>query len=70
MVKLNILKKPLMVLLTKATSIYFVVNPSEFSLPVTGSKIEIDECTLLGSSRAHVGAKQIFVKLFATFTVH
>ena len=37
--------------------------------PVTGSKIEIDECTLLGSSRMHVGAKQILVKLF-TFTVH
>ena len=45
-----------MVLLTKAMSIYFEVNPSKF-LPVTGSKIKIDECTLLGSSRTHVGAK-------------
>ena len=43
-----------MVLLTKAMSIYFEVNPSKF-LPVTGSKIKIDECTL-GSSRTHVGA--------------
>ena len=34
-----------MVLLTKAMSIYFEVNPSKF-LPVTGSKIKIDECTL------------------------
>ena len=39
-----------MVLLTKAMSIYFEVNPSKF-LPVTGSKI--DECTLLGSSRTY-----------------
>ena len=44
-----------MVLLTRAMSIYFEVNPSKF-LPVTGSKIKIDECTLLGSSRTHVGA--------------
>ena len=44
-----------MVLLTKAMSIYFEVNPSKF-LPMTGSKIKIDECTLLGSSRTHVGA--------------
>ena len=36
-----------MVLLTKAMSIYFEVNPSEFF--ATGSKIKIDECTLLGS---------------------
>ena len=35
---------------------------------MAGSKIEIDECTLLGSSRMHVGAKQILVKLFTTFT--
>ena len=35
-----------MVLLSKAMSIYFEVNPSTF-LPVTGSKIKIDECTLL-----------------------
>ena len=34
-----------MVLLSKAMSIYFEVNPSKF-LPVTGSKIKIDECTL------------------------
>ena len=44
-----------MVLLTKAMSIYFEVNPPKF-LPVTGSKIKIDECTLLGSARTHVGA--------------
>ena len=44
-----------MVLVTKAMSIYFEVNPSNF-LPVTGSEIKIDECTLLGSSRTHVGA--------------
>ena len=35
-----------MVLLTKAISIYFDVNPSTF-LPVTGSKIKIDECTFI-----------------------
>ena len=52
-----------MVLLTKAMSIYFDVNPSKF-LPMTGSKIKIDECTSLGSSRTHV------VKLNTTFTVH
>ena len=49
-----------MVLLTKATSIYFEVNHLTFIGPllpdVAGSKIEIDECTLLGSSRTHVGA--------------
>ena len=46
-----------MVLLTKATSIYFEVNHIGPLLPdVAGSKIEIDECTLLGSSRTHVGA--------------
>ena len=44
-----------MVLLTKAMSIYFEVNPPKF-LPVMGSKIKIDECTLLGSSCTHVGA--------------
>ena len=44
-----------MVLLTKAMSIYFEVNPSKF-LPVIGSEIKIDECTLLGSSRTHVRA--------------
>ena len=44
-----------MVLLTKAMSIYFEVNPSKF-LPVARSKIKIDECTLFGSSRTHVGA--------------
>ena len=37
-----------MVLLTEAMSIYFEVNPPKF-LPVTGSKIKIDECTSLGS---------------------
>ena len=43
-----------MVLLTKAAmSIYFEVNPSKF-LPVTGSKIKIDECTLLGLDSTHV----------------
>ena len=59
-----------MVLFTKATSIYFEVNHFDFLLPVTGSKIEIDECNVLGSSRTHVGAKQILVKLFTTFSVH
>ena len=44
-----------MVLLTKAMLIYSEVNPFKF-LPVTGSKIKIDECTLLGSARTHVGA--------------
>ena len=44
-----------MVLLTMAMSIYFGVNPSKF-LPMTDSKIKIEECTLLGSSRTHVGA--------------
>ena len=44
-----------MVLLTQAMSIYFEVNPSKF-LPMTGSNIKNDECTLLGSSRTHVGA--------------
>ena len=44
-----------MVLLTKAMSIYFEVNPSKF-LPMTGSKIKIDEFTLLGSSRTLVSA--------------
>ena len=52
-----------MVLLTKAMSIYFEVNPSKF-LPVTGSKIKIDECTLLGSSRTHVGATTNLSKTF------
>ena len=44
-----------MALLTKAMTIYFEVNPSKF-LPMTGSKIKIDESTLLCSSRTHVGA--------------
>ena len=35
----------------------------------SSAKIEIDECTLLGSSRMHVGAKQMLVKLFTMFTV-
>ena len=52
-----------MVLLTKAMSIYFEVNPPKF-LPVTGSKIKIDECTLLGSSRTHVGATTNLYDLF------
>ena len=34
--------------LKKATSIYLF-------LPVTGSKIKIDECTLLGIPRMHLG---------------
>ena len=56
MVKLNILHvKASHGFLTKAMSIYFEINPSKF-LPMTGSKIKIDECTLLGSSRTHVGA--------------
>ena len=55
-----------MVLLTKAMSIYFEVNPSKF-FPMTGSKIKIDECTLLGSSRAHVGAT---TDLYTTLTVY
>ena len=56
MVKLNILHvKTSHGFVVKAMSIYFEVNPSKF-LPMTGSKIKIDECTLLGSSRTHVGA--------------
>ena len=56
MAKLNILHvKTSYGLLTKAMSIYFEVNPSKVLL-VTGSKIKIDECTVLGSSRTHVGA--------------
>ena len=59
-----------MVFLTKAMSIYFEVNPSKF-LPMTGSKIKIDECTLLGFSRTHVGATTNLSKTFCTtFTVH
>ena len=49
-----------MVLLTNATSIYFEVNHLTFIGPllpdVAGSKIEIDECNLLGSSRTRVEA--------------
>ena len=56
-----------MVLLTKAMSIYFEVNPSKF-LPVTGSKIKIDECTLLGSSRTHVGTTTNLKLVFTTCT--
>ena len=50
-----------MVLLTKVMSIYFEVNSSKVLL-VTGSKIKIDECTLLGSSRTHVGATTFLSK--------
>ena len=48
MVKLNILK-----------SSHGFVDESDVNiwllLPATSSKIEIDECTLLGSSRTHIG---------------
>ena len=53
-----------MVFLTKVMSIYSEVNPPKF-LPVTDSKIKIDECTLLGSSRTHVGATNLVPRAFS-----
>ena len=47
-----------------------LISVQSWTYLLTGSKIEIDKCILLGSLRTHVGAKQIFVKLFITFSVY
>ena len=64
-----------MVLLTKVTSIYFEVNHLTFIGPllpdVAGSKIDIDECTIIGFlTYARRRTQQILVKLFKTFNAH
>ena len=55
MVKLNILHVKISHGFVDEGDVNIFLNPSKF-LPMTGSKIKIDECTLLGSSRTHVGA--------------